>query len=111
MKKENTRSTETESGIVTTICEYLQLRKKLYWRSNNIPVFMPERNAFRALPKHSMKGVPDIIVVENGFIGIEVKKKGGRQSPEQKEFEKRCFEAGGEYLLAYSVDDVIAFGL
>jgi VRR-NUC domain len=102
---------ESESSIQSAICDYLALRKHLFWRANNVPVYMPDRQAFRAMPKHSLKGTPDIIVIQNGFIGIEVKAKNGKLSPEQKEFERRCVENGGEYLVARSIDDVINFGL
>jgi hypothetical protein len=52
---------------------------------NNIPVFSEGR--FRAPPKYTMKGVPDIIVLKAGrFIGIEVKAPKGNLSPDQAEF-------------------------
>ena len=64
------------------------------------------------MPKHSRRGVPDIIVVKQGqFIGLEVKRQGTCQSPEQKAFEKDVAHAGGQYYVVRSVDDVIAIGL
>jgi len=64
------------------------------------------------MPKHSLRGVPDIILVDGGhFVGIEVKTRTGRMSPEQREFEKRLSEAGGTYHLVRDVDDLIALGL
>lgn len=54
------------------------------------------------------KGAPDIVAVEKGrFIGIEVKKVGEEQSDDQFTYEKNLRRAGGEYILAYSLDDVI----
>jgi hypothetical protein len=38
---------------------------------------------------HALKGVPDIILIKpphGQFVGLEVKRQGGRLSPEQKEF-------------------------
>ena len=62
--------------------------------------------------RFGQKGSPDICVVKDGFfIGLEVKQKGGRQSPEQKDWEKRVKEAGGEYYVVSSIDDVINIGL
>ena len=54
-----------------------------------------------------MKGVPDIIIVKKGqFIGLEVKRPGTYQSPEQKTFECELTDAGGQYHVVRSIDDV-----
>jgi hypothetical protein len=43
------------------------------------------------MPKHAMRGVPDIIVVKDGkFIGIEVKTKDGRLSADQPHVRGDC---------------------
>lgn len=90
----------------------MRLGKLMFWRSNNTPVFDKTHGAFRALPKHTMKGIPDIIVIKDGyFIGLEVKKKGGYQSPDQKEFERLCKENGAEYHVVRSIDEVAELGL
>ena len=59
-----------------------------------------------------MKGVPDIIVVHNKrFIGFEVKRAKGKQSPAQKLFQKRVEAAGGLYFVVTCLWDVRkAFG-
>jgi hypothetical protein len=44
------------------------------------------------MPKHSLRGVPDIILIKQPtgrFIGLGVKTAAGRLSPEQREFEGR----------------------
>lgn len=52
-------------------------------------------------------GSPDIVCVISGqFVGIEVKAPKGKQSDNQKEFQRQLEEAGGKYILAYSIDDV-----
>ena len=54
-------------------------------------------------------GSPDIVCVVNGqYVGIEVKAPKGRQSEHQKEFQRQLEAAGGRYILAYSIDEVIA---
>jgi len=55
-----------------------------------------------------LKGSPDIIGVLRGgrFVGIEVKKPGGRQSDRQKKFQKMLEAFGGLYILADHPDDV-----
>lgn len=89
------------------------MRRHFFWRSNNVGVYDPKGHFFRQMPKGSIKGVPDINVVDDTghYIGIEVKAKKGIQSPDQKLFEQRCKENGAEYLLVRSVDEVIENGL
>lgn len=106
------RLKETESSIQNTICDYLALRNAFYWRQNTAPAFDWKTNSFRRMPKHSLRGVPDIIVVRDGqFIGLEVKSATGRQSEDQKYFEENVKKAGGAYHLVRSLDDVKKIGL
>jgi hypothetical protein len=46
-------------------------------------------------------------VVDGQFVGIEVKGYGGKQSPAQKEFQVNLMLAGGKYILAFNLEDVI----
>ena len=63
-----------ETDVQSAICDYLALRKHFFFRCNNHPIYDPRHNVFRALPKYTMKGIPDIIVIRNGgFVGLEVK--------------------------------------
>ena len=101
-----------ETDIQRAICDYLAAKKHFFWRTNTTPIYDPTRQRFRAMPKYSLSGVPDIIVIKDGwFIGLEVKKKGSYQSKAQKEFERMCKEAGGEYWVVRSVEDVKELGL
>lgn len=57
-----------------------------------------------------LKGIfhPDIICVINGqYVGIEVKAAKGKQSEHQKDFQQTLEAAGGKYILAYSLEDVL----
>lgn len=100
-----------EKDIQSAICDYLAIKNHFFWRQNVIPAMTPG-GSMRRLPKYVKKGVPDIIVIKDGFfIGLEVKRKGGQQSDSQKEFEKGLKEAGGEYYVVRSIDDVINIGL
>jgi hypothetical protein len=47
--------------------------------------------------------------VKRQFVGLEIKRPGGKQSEHQISFQKRLEAAGGKYTLAYSLDDVIEF--
>jgi hypothetical protein len=101
-----------EKDIQRAICEYLEFKKYFFWRSNNIPVF-GENNAghrtFRALPKYTPRGLPDIILVHKGkFVAIEVKRPSAKLRPEQEEFALRCITNGVEYWKVTSLGELLA---
>lgn len=104
-----------EKDIQNTICEYLAVKQRCFFRVNNIPAFNRTAGGgftMRRLPKYTPKGIPDIIVVAGGlFYALEVKTPVGRQSPEQKEFEALVKKHGGKYHIVRSLEDVIALGL
>ena len=102
----------SETEIQRTVCDYLARKKHFFSRVNNIPVFDPKRKVYRALPKYTRKGFPDIIVFWNGFpVCLEIKAPKGKQSPDQKDFQADCEKQGIEYHLIKSLDDVIKIGL
>ncbi len=79
--------------------------KKVFHFRNNTGAMKTEHGGFY---RFGTPGSPDIICCVNGqFVGIEVKGPKGRQSPQQKEFEQALTKAGGRYILARSVDDVV----
>lgn len=106
---------QKESDIQTTICEYLSIRGRCFFRLNNIPAFNRNEGGgitMRRLPKYTPKGLPDIVVVAGGlFYALEVKKPKTYQSPEQKEFEALVKKHGGKYFVVRSIEDVQAIGL
>lgn len=106
---------ETESNVQNSICEYLEGKRRCFFRLNNIPAFnrgVGGAVTMRRLPKFTPRGLPDIIVVRAGMIYmLEVKTKTGKQSPEQKEIERWVKEHGGKYFVVRSIDDVQAIGL
>jgi hypothetical protein len=55
-----------------------------------------------------VSGTPDIDTVVHGkYVGIEVKDAKGRLNDNKIDFGKRLMEAGGTYIVARSLDDVI----
>lgn len=105
---------ERESDIVRAICDYLEYRRVFFWRQNTAPTVNKSKDgwSFRRMPKHALKGVPDIIVIKAGqFIGLEVKRDKGRLSLDQVAFRLRLEAAGGKYFVVRSIDDVQALGL
>jgi len=94
-----------ETEIQKQILDYLRLKKVFCYRQNS--------GAFKTQSGHFYRfgtaGSPDIIAVINGkYIGIEVKLPKGRQSQSQKDFQKQLENAGGEYILARNLSDIIS---
>jgi len=103
-----------ESEVLRKIGEALTKRGAFFWRANNTPSlgrFGKDGEArFRAMPKFSKKGVPDFICIVRGyFVGIEVKRPGGKLRPEQESFAMEVDKNGGYYGVADSVDRALAF--
>jgi hypothetical protein len=103
---------ERESDIQRAICDYLAYRKVFFWRQNTAPTFDRASQTYRAMPKYAMRGVPDIIAIKGGqFIGLEVKTATGRLSADQKTFEAYSKQAGAQYHVVRSINDVQRLGL
>lgn len=104
------RTKETE--IQAAICDYLSLKGYFFSRTNNSPIFEKSRGVYRALPKYTRKGWPDICLIHAGtFYGIEVKNEDGKLSPEQTLLGAEITKNGGVYIVARSIDDVQRAGL
>lgn len=77
----------------------------------DIKAYLDDIGAFWSMIKggaHSKPGDPDMVACYRGrYIGIEAKTPTGVQSEIQKLREKQITAAGGTYILARSVDDVI----
>lgn len=104
-----------ESQIVREICEFLEHGNFFFWRSNNVPVFSHGNGdnkgtmRFRALPKYTPRGIPDIMVLVKGkFVGVEVKRPGAKLRPEQAEFGAKLVMNDGDYYVVHSLDELAA---
>lgn len=113
---------KTETQLLLEICDYLKREGIFFWRSNNIPAGGRTFGTFRALPKYTPRGLPDIMIVHGGkFIGLEVKREGsenerekngrkiraGKLTPDQAEYGAALVKAGGDYACVRSVQDVM----
>lgn len=99
-----------ENEIQNEIFDYLLKKNVFFWRANNVPVY-GKNNAgkymYRALPKHTPKGIPDIIAIHEGVVFcLEVKREGARLSEHQAHFGIKVLENGGIYAVVRSVNDV-----
>ena len=97
----------SEGAVVNACIRWLFLHGCYVWR-NNTGAWKPEGSS--RYISFGKRGSADIIgVTPRGvFLAVECKAKGGKQSPEQKEFERAVSEKNGIYILAYSVDDLEA---
>lgn len=102
-----------EKDIQSAICYYLfDLKHYFGGRMNTQPIFNREYGAYRAMPKYSLTGFPDIFILKDGtFIGLEVKRPGGKQSEAQILFEQNCSKNGVRYYVVTCVEDVHRIGL
>ncbi len=112
---------KSETQILLEICDWLKKEGFFFWRSNNIPAGGRTFGTFRALPKYTPRGLPDIMIVRNGtFIGLEVKREGsederekngrkiraGKLTPDQAEWGVGLTVSGGEYYCVHSLQEV-----
>ena len=94
-----------EKEIVKAVLDYLHYRGIMAWR-NNTGAFMSDNNGRRGFYKFGENGSGDIFAVKDKFYAIECKRPGGIQSESQKIWQQRLTQAGGVYILCYSVDDI-----
>jgi hypothetical protein len=106
---------QKETDIQSAILDYLALKRVLAIRINNIPATYIDKagaRQSRRLPKHTPRGIADILVIKaGGAIFLEVKSEIGKQSADQNEFAAKVFVAGLRYWVVRSIDDVVALGL
>ena len=106
-----TQAKPLERDIQRAILQYLKLRKIFAWRNQTTGIYDQKRKTFRA--NQTMKGVPDILGILPGgrFLGIEVKRPGGKLSPEQEQFKIDAIGTGAFYVKATCIEDLKAAGL
>lgn len=97
----------TEKQIENAILDYLKLRRIFAWKNETTGIYDPKKKVFRKKKsKHHMTGQSDILGIFCGrFLAIEVKKRGGYATKEQKEFMANIRRGGGFAFVARSVDD------
>jgi hypothetical protein len=96
----------TEKATQAAILNYLVLKRVFHWR-NNTGAFKSEHGSFI---RYGSPGSPDIFAVlppSGQLLGIEVKDTRGRLNENQEGFRDRLERAGGRYIVARSLDDVI----
>lgn len=94
-----------EKDTQKTIIDWLTVKKIFHYKNNTVGIYKQSTGQYIPSPS---KGAPDIVAVIQGkYIGIEVKAPNGKQSENQVAFQSNLENAGGLYILAFSVGDVI----
>jgi|SRR3990167_3703976 len=99
----------SEAAVQSQILDMLTALKIFFWRSQPLPVPIRRGNAIVGLRRvpDELRGMPDIMILHEGrFIGVECKSSIGKQSDEQKYWQKQIEEQGGVYVVARSWSDV-----
>ncbi len=98
----------SEHDAQKAIIEYLKYDRDVYWMRNNSfagKIMRPDGST--GWVNNAKKGAPDIVLCKNGlWIGLEIKCRGGRQSPDQKQAEADIRKAGGQYYIIHTIDDL-----
>jgi len=99
-----------EKDVQRHICDWLAEQKYFFWRQNNIPVFGVSNDGkkrFRALPKYTPRGIPDILVIHEGKLwGFEVKREGAPLRAEQADFGAGMIRHGAMWYVVHALSEV-----
>lgn len=95
----------TEKTTQAAILQYLGIRGIFHYRQNTGAV-----KTAHGFMRFGFPGAPDIVAIFRGrYIGIEVKDVKGYLNANQKEFRSKLETAGGMYMVARDVDDVVKY--
>ena len=103
-----------ERDVQKLIIDWLKLHRVFHWRNNTGAMFGQYKGKSWAV-RFGVPGAPDIFAMKPTcdpaygaeIYAIEVKGEGGKQSDLQKQFQQDFERAGGEYLLARCLEDVV----
>jgi hypothetical protein len=97
-----------ERDVVNAVLYFLRA-KDIFCRRLNVGGMISHRDGKYIQNPNTPRGMADIIVVWEGHaIWIECKKPaGGRQSENQKIFEKEAIKSGATYVIVTSVDELV----
>ena len=111
IKTDRAESKRIEKGIERSILEYLAYRRIFCYKQNNSSFLIGTRfvRAFKNASGNSVCGIPDIAgyMPDGRALFIEVKRPGGKPTPDQKIFIEKAQKAGCLAFFAYSLEDVI----
>jgi len=100
-----------EQKVMKAVTDYLNLKKIFWINIKTTGTWDSKLQIYRTSP-YTLKGTADLLVIKNcDPIFCELKAKSGRQSADQKLFQKMCENEGVEYYIIRSIDDLIENGI
>ena len=96
-----------EKDLLKLISDYLIAKKYLFYRQNS-GAFVNKQGSFYKFA--SISGLPDLVVIlpPNGqYVAVELKAGKNKLSNNQIFFGEKLVEAGGKYIVARSLEDLI----
>jgi len=112
--RDTLRTKPKESEIQRAILDYLTARKIWHMRLNT-GAMSGSHKGKRWFVKFGKPGMADIVsTIKNSsggisIVWIEVKRPGGKQTEDQLRFEQEVYEAGHNYLLVESVEQLMVW--
>jgi VRR-NUC domain len=97
-----------ESDIQKATIDLLKYKRFIVFKHRNVGIYIRSKDRYMQLPAGDI-GISDIIACspKGIFWAIEVKRPGGKLSPEQQDFIDRVNANGGVAYAAYSIDDTL----
>jgi hypothetical protein len=99
----------TETDIVRSILQALELRRVFAWRANSGSILIGEGRSKRMI-RGAPAGTPDIIGCLPGgrLFGLEVKTERGRLRPAQADWAQRACATGARWALVRSAAQALS---
>lgn len=99
----------SEHDVQRLILDWLGMRGYFHWRNNSGAMVSSYKGKKRFM-RFGAVGSPDIFaIIKGSIVGIEVKGPNGKLSPHQQIFSEGFRRAGGHYVVAHSLDDVLKY--
>jgi len=97
-----------EHNLQTSILQLIRLRGGVATRVNSGSAIYKDNSGRMNVIRGAERGTSDILACYRGrYLAIEVKFGRGKPSPAQLEFGRVVVDAGGVFLVAYDLDEVI----
>ncbi len=104
------RTLQTEQEIKNSILQFISFNPRcgFAWAQYNGAIFDKQLGIYRKPSRFYRKGVSDILGIWAGkMLVLEVKKPGGKVSPEQASFIEDAKRHGAIAAIVYSLEDAI----
>jgi hypothetical protein len=107
------KNAQPEAALQKAVVQIIRLAGMpgLVWGASLNGVKLGIKTATHMKKQGMNAGFPDLcFLIAGHFYGMEVKAgKAGRQTPEQKEFERKVLAQGGTYMIVRDIDEAIKY--